>query len=269
MSSTPARSGPQVAVLTPTYNRASLLPRLYQSLCEQTFTSFEWIVIDDGSTDATRELVESWEAPFRIVYTYQENAGTKVAWNRGVELVESEYVAVIGSDDWYLPEGLARLVAGWEGLDERFVSVNGRTVKPDGGLNGPPFTGVLDADSFSYWYRHRLAGDTIGLARAAIVKRFPFPYATSRSATEALAFNRIARHYLTRFIADEIAVVDYQPDGLSARSDRELAEDPIPWLVYYWEALTFPKWVPLDMRARFAVNCLRYGLRSLRGAISG
>lgn len=252
-----------VTVVTPTYNRAHLLPRLYESLQHQSFGDFDWVIIDDGSTDATRELVSGWDAPFPITYRYQPNAGTKVAWNRGVELARGDHVGVIGSDDWYRPDGLQRLVDGWAGLDDRFVSVNGRTVRPDGSLVGPPFRGHIDTDSFSYWYRYKLPGDTIGLARTEVVRRYPFPYATSRSATEALAFNRIARRYLTHFIDAEIAVVDYQPDGLSARTRREVNADPLPWFVYYWEALTFPRWVPLSMRARFAVNCLRFGVRSL------
>ena len=102
-------------------------------------------------------------------------------------------------------------------------------MRPNGSLVGPPFRGHIDTDSFSY--RYRLPGDTIGLARTEVVRSYPFPYATSRSATEALAFNRITRRYPTHFIDAEIAVVDYQPDGLSARTGREVNADPLPWFV--------------------------------------
>jgi glycosyltransferase involved in cell wall biosynthesis len=256
-----------VTVVTPTYNRAHLLPRLYDSLCAQTFADFEWIVVDDGSTDETAELVHGWDAPFPVEYAYQENAGTKVAWNRGVALATGEYLAVIGSDDWYLPGGLARLVEEWRHLDDRFVSVNGRLVRPDGSLVGSPSPRSLDTDSFSYWYRYQLAVDTIGLARTEIVRRYPFPYAKSRGAPEALAFNRIARRYLTRYIDDPIAVADYQPDGLTARGRDEVLADPEPWLVYYWEALRFPARVPTATRAKFALNCVRFGARALLGRL--
>lgn len=252
-----------VTVVTPTYNRAHLLPRLFESLELQTFEDFDWVIVDDGSTDETREVVQGWDPPFPVNYVWQENAGTKVAWNRGVALARGEFVAVIGSDDWYLPDGLGRLVREWDALDERFVSVNGRLVTPDGRTHGPPFAGPLDTDSFSFWYRHKLVGDTIGLARTEIVRRYPFPHAESRGAPEALAFNRTARRYLTRFIDDPIAVADYQPDGLSARTRSEVLAEPRPWLDYYWEALTFPKWVPLATRTKFALNCLRFGVRTL------
>jgi glycosyltransferase involved in cell wall biosynthesis len=163
------------------------------------------VIVDDGSTDETRELVQGWDPPFPADYVWQENAGMKVAWNRGVALARGEFVAVIGSDDWYLPDGLARLVREWDALDKRFVSVNGRLVTPDGRTHGPRFGGPLDTDSFSFLYRHKLVGDTIGLARTEIVRRYPFPYAESRGAPEALAFNGRARPL---------------PDPLHRRSDR-------------------------------------------------
>jgi glycosyltransferase involved in cell wall biosynthesis len=254
----------KITVLTPTFNRAHLLPRLYASLSRQTFGDFEWRIIDDGSTDDTRALVAEWsDAPFPIRYLFQENRGTKVAWNVGVELAEGELLAVIGSDDYYVPQALELLLDGWSGLDDRWVSVNGRTMTPNGDLNGPPFTDVLDIDSMSYWYRRRLAGDTAGLSRTDIVRRYPFPYATWRSAPEAIAFNRIARRYLTRFLPEPVAIVDYQPDGLSARSRAESVAEPRPHLVYNWEAALFPRWLPLRVRARFAANCVRFGARTI------
>jgi glycosyltransferase involved in cell wall biosynthesis len=253
-----------VTVLTPTFNRARLLPRLYASLCRQTFPDFEWLIVDDGSNDDTRAVVGEWaDAPFPIRYVFQENRGTKVAWNLGAQLAEGELLAVIGSDDYYVPHALELLLDGWSGLDDRWVSVNGRTIRPNGELNGPPFTDTLDIDSMSYWYRRRLAGDTAGLSRTDVVRRYPFPYATSRSAPEAIAFNRIARRYLTRFLPEPVAVVDYQPDGLSARSRAETVADPRPLLVYNWEAAVFPRWLPLRARARFAANCVRFGARTI------
>jgi glycosyltransferase involved in cell wall biosynthesis len=251
-----------VCVLTPTYNRAHLLPRLFESLCRQTFDGFEWLIVDDGSTDETRELVAGLDSPFPIQYVRQENAGLKVAWNHGVELVEREHVCVIGDDDWFLPRGLELLTEGWTGLDDRFVSVNARMVTPNGELNGSPLERTLEIDSLSYWYGRGIYGDTIGLARTDIVRRYPFPYAHSRSAPEALAFNRMARRYLTRFLPEPAAVVDYQPDGLSGRSHRDAVADAWPWCVFFWEAFTFPKPLPVSTRAKFGVRCAQFGSRA-------
>jgi glycosyltransferase involved in cell wall biosynthesis len=252
-----------VTIITPTFNRASLLPRLYASLCNQTYTDFEWVVVDDGSTDETRELVTNWQPPFALRHVYQENQGIKVAWNRGVELANGEYIGVIGSDDYYLPEALEILTDEWRGLDDRWASVNARMVRSDGNVNGPPLDRVLDMDSVSYWYRYKLAGDTTGLMRTDVIRRYPFPYAESRYAPQALAFNRIARRYLTRFLPIPVAVVDYQPDGLSATHRNDVIADPEPLFIYNWEALLFPKWLPVATRAKFAANCVRFGSRTL------
>jgi glycosyltransferase involved in cell wall biosynthesis len=166
----------KVTVLTPTFNRARLLPRLYASLCRQTFSDFEWLIVDDGSNDDTRALVGEWaDAPFPIRYVFQANRGSKVAWNLGVQLAEGELLAVIGSDDYYVPYAIELLLDGWSGLDARWVSVNGRTIRPNGELNGLPFSNTLDIDSMSYSYRRRLAGDTAGLSRTDVVRRYPFP----------------------------------------------------------------------------------------------
>ena len=114
-----------VTVVTPTYNRAGLLPRLYESLQAQTFAL--------RVTDRRRRLDRrdagarrGWKAPFPVRYVCQANAGMKVAWNRGVELARGDHVAVIGSDDRYLPDGLERLVEGWRGL-EASLQVGGHT----------------------------------------------------------------------------------------------------------------------------------------------
>ena len=80
----------KVTVFTPTYNRAYILENLYRSLQRQSCTDFEWLIVDDGSSDDTQALVESWQAeenPFPIRYVYQENGGKCRAINRGLELL--------------------------------------------------------------------------------------------------------------------------------------------------------------------------------------
>jgi glycosyltransferase involved in cell wall biosynthesis len=89
---------PRVSVITPTYNRAHLLPRVWASLQRQTLTDFQWIVVDDGSCDDTRQVVASFADP-RICYVHQNNQGCNVARNRGEQEVAADYVAFLDSDD--------------------------------------------------------------------------------------------------------------------------------------------------------------------------
>src|SRR4029450_3226305 len=104
MASKPSTSAtPLVSVITPTYERRQLLPRLYESLRAQTMRQFEGGVVDDGSTDGTRALLDAWaaEAPFPIVGHRQENMGKHVALNRAFDLARGVYVAMIDSQDRY------------------------------------------------------------------------------------------------------------------------------------------------------------------------
>ena len=91
----------RLTIFTPTYNRAYILPKLYDSLCEQTCNDFEWLVVDDGSTDQTKELVEDWikDKKISIRYVCQENGGKMRAYNKAVSLTETELFVCIDSDD--------------------------------------------------------------------------------------------------------------------------------------------------------------------------
>ena len=88
-------------IFTPTFNRAHTLQRVYTSLAQQTYRDFEWLVMDDGSTDSTSQLIETWkgESNFPIRSYKQENMGKHVAFNRGVEHAEGELLLVLESDD--------------------------------------------------------------------------------------------------------------------------------------------------------------------------
>src|SRR4051794_24520469 len=103
-------------VFTSTRNRAHTLERPFHSLKAQTFRDFEWLIIDNGSTDGTRELVERFqsEADFPIRYLWQEDAGKHGSLNRGIELAEGELFLILDSDDGCVPEALERFKYNWE-----------------------------------------------------------------------------------------------------------------------------------------------------------
>src|SRR5690606_33604780 len=92
----------KLTVFTPTYNRAYSLPHLYESLKRQTCPNFEWLVVDDGSSDNTRELVESWikEGRVPIRYIYQKNKGMCGAHNTAYDNITTELCVCIDSDDY-------------------------------------------------------------------------------------------------------------------------------------------------------------------------
>lgn len=96
-----------VSVITPTYQSAHTLPRAIRSVQSQTFRNWEMIIVDDGSTDNTREVVESLaQVDSRIKYIFQENQGQAVARNRAVEVASGKYVAFLDADDEWKPKKL-------------------------------------------------------------------------------------------------------------------------------------------------------------------
>lgn len=103
---------PRVSVIIPTYNRREYVQEAIDSALAQTFTDYEIIVIDDGSTDGTSEALQARYGN-RIHYEWQENQGESVARNRGIELARGEYIAFLDSDDLWHPEKLAKQIIGF------------------------------------------------------------------------------------------------------------------------------------------------------------
>ena len=113
-----------LTIFTPTYNRVDLLPRLYQSLIEQTERDFEWLIIDDGSTDKTEEYVNSIikEKKIHIRYYWQKNSGKQSAHNNAVGLARGEWFFCVDSDDFLESTAVKKLRTGWGGWRETTVA---------------------------------------------------------------------------------------------------------------------------------------------------
>ena len=126
----------KITVMTATYNRKNTISRVYNSLKSQTYKNFEWIVIDDGSTDNTNELIEKWknEADFPIYYYYQENQGKHKVMAKALKLANGEYFTSIDSDDEIKPNSFNILIKEWNKIQKEqknnFISVTARCYDP-------------------------------------------------------------------------------------------------------------------------------------------
>ena len=106
---------PILTVFTPTFNRAYILHRCYESLLRQTNKNFIWLIIDDGSTDNTKKLVTEWmnkENGFEIRYEYKKNGGMHTAHNKAYELIDTELNVCIDSDD-FMPDNAVELIVNF------------------------------------------------------------------------------------------------------------------------------------------------------------
>ena len=170
-------------VFTPTYNRATTLPRVYNSLKKQSFRNFEWIIIDDGSTDGTKELVSQWQQEgndFPIIYQWQPNQGKHIAYNAVAELAKGLLFTSIDSDDEAVPILMERLKYHWDNFtEEERSTVSGISflgVNQHGHLVGTRFPKDYQVmDLMGMYFLNRVTGDKGGMLQTKIFKMYPFP----------------------------------------------------------------------------------------------
>lgn len=253
-------------VFTPTYNRAHLLPVLFNSLCRQTFQDFEWLIVDDGSHDNTRQIVEDFRqrARFPIQYATQQHGGKHKAINLGVQLAQGTFFGIADSDDYYTDNALEICWGHHEQIPEtekaKFAGVTGLCVTQTGQLIGSPFPRqVFDSDALMLVAK-RIGGDKAGFIRTDVMKQFPFPEDLGTFVPEALIWNRIAAHFKTRYFNDVIMVRDYQVDGLSAQIAQVRIEAPEASRRYYLEFLHSKQHFPVDVAVRYCSNYVRFSL---------
>lgn len=221
-----------ITVFTATYNRSNLLQRLFVSLKEQTNKNFEWVIVDDGSTDETFTIIEKIqkEANFRVIYKKQENQGKHIAINTGVALANGQYFFIVDSDDRLPKDAIAIVfkkllfikensnVAGIVGLKCYF---NKKTV----GFH--PLKEDKICDFFDYRYTYKVQGDRAEVLKTSIFKKYPFPkFGNEKFVPESIVWNRIAKDYKMLFFNENIYECEYLEDGLSAQSVRLRRQNP-------------------------------------------
>lgn len=267
---------PRVSVLTPTYQRAATLPRLYESLVAQTTRDFEWVVVDDGSTDGSEELLGSWQevAEFPIDYWRQPNRGKHAAVNAAVRRARGELCAVMDSDDWYAPEALERMLAQWDAIPPgrrgEFASVEGLCADPEGMVIGDRFPAdVFDSNAFEIWALHGVTGDKIGMYRRDLLAANPFPEDLGWHVRPAVVWNRIAARYSSRFVNEVWGYKEYLPEGLTDRGGELRLKLPEAQLLYWSEFAAMPRPMRRGVRLRANANYVRYSLLAGRGLRRG
>jgi glycosyltransferase involved in cell wall biosynthesis len=255
-------------VFTPTYNRAPLLPRVYECLEKQTFRDFEWLVVDDGSTDNTAEVMRELQAKasFPVRYVAKPNGGKPTAVNRGVKEATGLLFAILDSDDWFVPESLERFWHHWQSipadLQPGFIGVTGLCSYPSGELIGDRFPqDVFDSDAIDLRYRYKVQGEKGGMLRTEILRQFPYPEDLGKYVSESLVWNRIAKSYQTRFVNEVLTVKEFQPGGITRDGRFIQIRDTRASLLCAKELAALGNRLPLGPRVRAYANYVRHSLR--------
>ena len=220
-----------LTVFTPAYNRAHTLPRTYQSLCRQTCKDFEWLIVDDGSSDNTKELVEGWvkEGIIPIRFIYQENQGMHGAHNTAYKNIHTVLNTCIDSDD-YMPEtAVGDIVSFWkEKGSDVYAGLVGLDCTEDRKIIGSDFPEDLKETKLSDYYLRGGSGDKKLVYRTEVVKNYPeYPrFDGERYFSLGYKYLLIDQDYKLLTLNKPLVVVEYQADGSSSSMWKQYWNNP-------------------------------------------
>lgn len=224
-----------LTILTPTYNRAQLLPRLYESLLSQTNKDFQWLVIDDGSVDETESLMRQYQADekLQISYDKQENGGKHRALNRGIKQIDSELTYIVDSDD-YLPTNAVEIILNYHEKyrknkeSERLCGYSFLRCHEDGRVNTAYFPEDEKIDTYlAVRINGNIGGDKAEVFFTDILKQYPFPeYEGEKYMPEDVVWMRMSGPYRMVHINQNIYICDYLEGGLTKTGRRMKIHSP-------------------------------------------
>ena len=225
-----------ITIFTPTYNRGYTLDKLYDSLKRQTSKDFCWLIVDDGSTDNTRELVEGWikEDYLDIKYHWQQNDGKMNAHNYAVKICDTELFLCCDSDDYLTDDAVEKIVKAWNDYqgDRRHIS----------GVMGPKclFKDNVKIESSlpddcekpmtlkDFSSPKGKVHETFLAFRTSVIRQYPFPVQPGEKfIPEGTAYHEIDKHFKMIVLPEELMICHYLPDGYSKTGGiKRLLENP-------------------------------------------
>lgn len=219
-------------VFTPTYNRAYLLSNLYNSLIKQSNKNFEWIIIDDGSTDDTEELISKYikEKKINIIYKKVDNGGKHRAINKGIKIANGKVFAIVDSDDQLTFNAIEKLYEWFSNLkeDKKYCGVAGNRGYRNGKIIGSTFSGNVISCSAIERNKYNIKGDKFEVYYTNVLKKYPFPeFEGEKFLSEIIVWTRMAKDgYIIEWHNDIIYLCEYLNDGLTTNNYKLLRNNP-------------------------------------------
>lgn len=210
-----------LSICTPSYNRAYTLSRTYNSLKKQTCDNFEWIIIDDGSTDNTKELVDNWitEGVINIKYKFQQNRGKHIALNKGVDISSGVLFTCLDSDDWFYRDAVESIKKAWDGIEKEsnIAGIIGLDTFDNKELVGTSFPiNLTKVNWIDMIYKYKVKGDKTYVFVLDILRDFNFPsYSDDKHMPPSYQLFLLSEHYDFRLLNKPLKYVEYLEDGIS------------------------------------------------------
>ena len=248
-----------LTIFTPTYNRAHTLPRTFQSLCRQECKKFIWLIIDDGSTDNTKELVRAWREKdngFEIRYIFKENGGMHTAHNIAYENIDTELNMCIDSDDELADGAVQRIKDHWKNVrDRNYAGIIGLDADMNGKIIGKGFPDNLKETTLSGYYAAGGTGDKKLVYRTDVIKKYP-PYPVfegEKYVALAYKYRLIDQDYKLAVLPEILCNVEYQPDGSSGTMWKQYLKYPKGFAFWRKVCMQYP-----ESRKRQVIDCIHY-----------
>ena len=240
----------KLTVFTPTYNRAYVLNKCYESLKNQTVKDFIWLIIDDGSTDNTKELVNSWikENKIEIRYKYQKNQGMHGAHNTAYELIDTELNTCIDSDDYMPNDAVEKILDFWDKYgSDSIAGIAALDAYENGQVIGDKFPETLKTSTlFDIHYKYKLKGDKKLIYRSELTKEYPYPiFEGEKYVSLSYKYTMIDRKYELALMNEVVCIVEYMEDGSSMNMLKQYRRNPKGFAFLRVHNLNNPKAKPL------------------------
>lgn len=249
-----------ITIFTPTYNRKNTLPRLYESLKKQSDKDFEWLIVDDGSTDETKELIEVFkkENSVNIRYFYQENGGKQRAINHGVREAYGEYFFIVDSDDYLSFDAVSMIKKYTSSLPENFGGVVFKKINiAEKDYDKILFSEkIIVSNPIDIVFKYHFHGDKGEIFKTDILKRFPFPEIEGEKfVPEGYIWNKIGKDYDLKYIDYGIYFFEYLNDGYTKNFKRDMRRNPKGFGLYYKDMLSYN--IPLSAKIKFLLRYIQ------------
>lgn len=248
-----------LTVFTPTYNRAHTLGRTYKSLCDQKCKDFIWLIVDDGSTDSTAELVKEWqqqECGFEIQYIYKENGGMHTAHNKAYANIHTELNVCIDSDDKMASGAVAKIKSTWEQIkDKNYAGIIALDSDFEGNIIGTGFQEGVTETTLGNYYATGGRGDKKLIYRTEVINSVPeYPvFPDEKYVGLVYKYTLIDQKYKLYILNEVICKVEYQPDGSSGTMWKQYLQNPKGFAFLRKTAMQYP-----TSRKRLVMDCIHY-----------
>ena len=266
------KSSPRLTILTTTYNRSHLLHRCYESLCKQTCKNFEWLIVDDGSTDTTEEVVNNIKKespPFAICYVKKENGGKHTALNFSHPYINGEYLLMLDDDDYLTADAVEIALQDWSIYTDNkrigcisYQRADLKTNKPLVSGYEKPGGGPIISNYIDFRVNAVRKGDCAEVVRTSMFVKFPAPvYEGEKFLPEDFLWVKSAFEYDTVYISKVIYLCEYRADGLTKGKSKNRFKDPLGGMytcnLYFNPKISFG----VQMKKAFLYDCYALAAR--------